>query len=211
MSEPIKFAKGSYGAKVNPAWAWPPGSGDAEEVPPAEGGLVLSESWPIENQNDDQECAMRGSYAAVAQSFTAKAGKLHSVKFYLKRNAGTDPVQIAGQLWAMTGTIGQDSDPVGAPLATSAPLDSELIPEAPEGALFEFLFDDTFALVAGTNYCIGAENLAGALTMGRISFGSTFGLARGVGHPGNYAERSPVPAIWNPNATADLTFYLYTV
>ena len=183
------------------------------DAPTEPTGPVLSDSNPIENQNDDQECAMRGSYPAVAQSFTAKAGKLHSVKFYLKLNSGTDPVQIAAKLWAATGTMGTNAKPTGAPLATSAPLDSALIPLAPDGALFEFLFDDTFELQAGTNYCIGAENLAGVLTFGRISFGSARGvardLARGAVHTGNYAELSPVQ-VWAADSVADLTFYLYT-
>ena len=211
MTTPIVHAKGSHLVKLNPAWDWV-NRGAAADEEEGTGEPVLADSCPIENQNNDQECAMRGSYAAVAQSFTATGGKLHSVKFYLKRNTGTDPVQIVAQLWNMTGTLGQNSSPVGAPLATSAPMDSELVPEAPAGALFEFLFDDTFELVAGTDYCIGAENLAGALTMGRISFGANISLAReGSVHAGNYAERSPIPAIWNPNGGADLTFYLYAM
>lgn len=212
----IKYADGSklsgagiqrlsdLGIFLDPATSNPPVTGGGGQPPPTEGGAA--ESNP--DQNNDQECAMRGSYNAVAQAFTASEdGYLHSVKFYLKRNVNTDPVQLVARLWDATGTVGQDAKPTAlAPLATSKPLDSINIPLAPEGALFEFVFDGTFQLKAGQDYCIGAENMSASIT-GRISFGSQCPVGT---HSGNYSER--MGALWRAGTfpQADLTFYLYT-
>ena len=77
--------RGSHVSKLNPAFVWPPGSGEVvEEVSPYE------DFNPEENMNDGGSYGYYNStILGIAQSFTAhKGGKLTGDKVWARRNLG---------------------------------------------------------------------------------------------------------------------------
>jgi hypothetical protein len=133
----------------------------------------------------------------VSQSFAATAGKLASVKFYLKKN-GSPTGNIQVFLYTHSGVLGTSSVPTGVALAKSQVYSAAALTGT--AALIEFAFDWHYDLTA-TNYCISIE-YSGGDASNYVQVGYD---ASASGHAGNKATYAA--AAWTAQATHDCAFY----
>jgi hypothetical protein len=142
-----------------------------------------------------------GSGSSFGQSFTAIDGTVDSAKFYLKQNGGLTGDLVA-HIYAHSGTFGTSSVPIGAPLATSAPVDAATL--GTSYSLVTFVFDNTVSLAGGQAYVLvlDAVNSTGSYTWVRLE-------RSGIpGHPGNLSSNMGGGG-WNAYAIFDIPFYVY--
>ncbi len=132
------------------------------------------------------------------QAITLAAGAtLTSCKFNL-RKVGSPTGNMVAKLYAVTGTVGTDGKPTGAPLATSANLDVSTI--ATNFTLYEFTF--------GVPYEAGAQDICVVIEYGAGSAGNYIDL--GVNQsPGGHAGNTCYFTTSWATIAYDTCFYLY--
>ena len=101
---------------------------------------------------------------ALAQSFTGNGERLGVARFFAS-GYSDDPGGIAvsgtlqAKLYAHTGSFGSGGTPTGAAVATSTnTINASDVAVSAEFEWIEFVFDDTYTLVDGTNYFIAIEH-----------------------------------------------------
>jgi hypothetical protein len=144
------------------------------------------------------------SYVGVAQSFTCSVtgSALMRATFYLCRfNFPTG--NVVANLYAHSGTYGSTSIPTGSPLATSAAVDIQTIPNADYG-LVNFDFSSGYVMTNSAHYCISVEYSGGNTSQALVAgYDSTSAV-----HGGNLSEL--LGSTWAQGATnTDLCFYVY--
>lgn len=164
------------------------------------GAATLADSYP--ESNTELVAGIEVDHPQIGQSFTAVAGTLDSVTFYLSRSLNSTGSAHA-LLYAHSGTFGVDGIPSGSPLATSAPVDVTTISYPGDPELITFHFDNTVRLTAGEKYVIVVRYsgiMANALWCGIDGSAPT--------HPGN-AVFLYGSGPWAPDPSYDVSFYVY--
>ncbi len=194
--------RGSHVSKLNPAFVWPPGSGEVvEEVSPYE------DFNPEENMNDGGSYGYYNStILGIAQSFTAhKGGKLTGATVWARRNLGNvDHLPLVAQISDKCAVAVGVAKPSGIWIATSEPIDSEgLTTEGwPERTDFVFSGDQQIQFEKDGVYCLAINRPSQSADVCR--FGFYMGAAKQ--HAGQFTEGR---SAWLPmGAGFDLIFYV---
>lgn len=150
--------------------------------------------------NQDSTVALgNGTNTGIGQSFTATAGLLSKARFYLSKT-GSPTGNITAKLYAHSGTLGVNSVPTGAALATSNTVAASSLTGSL--TLTDFYFPSTwFTLVNATNYVVTVEYNGGD--------GSNFVNVGYDGsaptHGGNYSVNT---GTWAADVLRDVCFYV---
>lgn len=167
------------------------------------GSPVVLDSYSETNEDSSGNMAS-DSNTAMGQAFTASAGKLTSVKFYLKKT-GSPTGNATAKLYAATGTVGTNATATGAALATSSTsLDVSTLTTSYALKEFTFTGADQYAMVSGNGYVVAVEFSGGgagnSLNMGYDGSSPT--------HAGNLAFKNS-SAVWTSDGNSDTAFYIY--
>jgi hypothetical protein len=182
-------------------------------VTPAFAGPVVTDSYlPPSNASGDG-WVLNTTFPQVAQSFTASVGgTLDSATFWMSKYNYVPTGPVYAELYAITGTYGLDSVPIGPPLATSAAVDAATLSATwPAYAPTTFVFDNTFSLAAGTRYAI-ALRFAGTGPGGGVwvaDFWDTAALGHSGNNSGTWGDGSWKPGQSEGYADTDNYFEVY--
>ena len=143
-----------------------------------------------------------GSVASVGQTFNAIGTKLSSCKFLLYK-LGAPEGNLKARLYAHTGSWGSGY-PTGAVLATSTnSIAMAGLTTSP--VLTTFTFDETYALVSGTKYCIIVYcDSASTINGSNCPYVGGVYYTQGS-HPGNFIY---YPNAWSYDSARDIIFYV---
>lgn len=150
-------------------------------------------SYSESNQNAD--LALNNTVTRVSQSFTAVAGRLASVKFWIKK-VGSAVGNAQVKLYTHSGTFGTSSVPTGTALAASDVLDVSTLTTSYQ--LIEFTFPWHYLLTA-TNFCITLEYTGTATDYIHVGYDTS------TAQIGNKATYN---GAWTAQATEDCCFYV---
>jgi hypothetical protein len=144
-----------------------------------------------------------GSVAAVGQTFNGVGTKLSSCKFLLYK-LGSPVGNLKARLYAHTGSWGSTGYPTGAVLAQSTnAIAMASLTTTP--TLTTFTFDETYALVAGTKYCIVLYcDSASTINGSNCPYVGGVYYTQGY-HPGNFVY---YPNAWSYDSARDIIFYV---
>ena len=167
---------------------------------------TVNDSYELGNPLDNSDWALYTPYTKEVQSFTATAGTIESVKFYISKLAISGTVSAV--LYNHSGVYGISSVPTGAVLATSESVDLETIAtpnfDYPPSVVFTFKDSNRVSLVEGQKYCIGIVFVGGDAS----HFVSILIDTVSPSHSGNLAEWDG--AAWVPYPQYDAFFELRT-
>ena len=164
---------------------------------------ILIDSYSETNTDTDAQVGNSvGTSYGSSQSFTGKASKLSSGKFYLKK-VGSPTGNMYMKVYAHSGTFGTSSVPTGSALATSDAL--SIADLTTSYALVEFTFSgaNQITIQEGTKYVLTFESDQSSSTSNYVANGCD---ASSPSHAGNYGYKT---SIWNAYNLIDLCFYIY--
>lgn len=167
---------------------------------------TVADSYATSNYSGSINIQMDGltsSSLGKGQSFTGAAGLLTKAQFLL-RLPGAATGTVVAKLYAHSGVFGTSSIPTGTALAVSTnSIDVSTITILSTSTLYDFIFDGTYTLVAGTKYVLTIEiQNTGSGTLYALLNNST------PTHAGNRSFYSSGTNTWSAS-TSDLIFYVY--
>jgi len=172
-------------------------------------GMVLADSYAFSNLVSTA-AEIYPAYG-VGQTFLGNGQSLDVVTVLLRQHTLGSAGSLYASVYATTGTPGTDATPTGSPLAASSVvLDVSTLTKgrvAPYS--FPFVGADAIALTNGAAYAFILDRrddvgIGEAVLCGQDTSSPT--------HAGNYVETTDMadPVFWDPSATRDLLFQVWT-
>lgn len=165
---------------------------------------ILIDSYSESNRDVALVISSSYSYSNSGLSFTAVAGRLESVKFYICKN-GSPTGNVYVKIYAHTGTYGTSSRGTGDALATSDAVDISTLTTLWDFQLKEFTFSGANKIALTDGYYVALLVYEGGSSGNYLSCGQDYSSPT---HSGNKC-RITSGTSWTYDAGVDTPFYIY--